>query len=93
MVDGTTSLRYPAEPLTVDADDFDHGEGEKGQRCHVHLDQHSGDQKHHQDHREAAGDPQFLRNPGIEEEKQKWGTKVNIQSWDKCLDEGLKINK
>lgn len=63
--------RFPAEPLTVDADDFDHGDGEEGQGCHVHLDQHGGDQEHYQDHKEAAGDPPLLRNPGEEDERER----------------------
>ena len=53
----------PLASLTVEADDLDHGEAEERQRSHVHLDQHSGYQEHHQDDRQAARDTQLLRDP------------------------------
>lgn len=51
------------QALTVDADDFDHGEGEEGQRRHVHLDEDGRHQEDHQDDHQAAKDPQLLWNP------------------------------
>lgn len=55
--------------LTVDADDFDHGEGEEGQRRHLHLDQDGRQQEDHQDDHQAAGDPELLRNPERREQE------------------------
>lgn len=57
------SFLWPADKLTVDADDFDHGDGEEGQRGHVHLDEDGRQQEDHQDDPQAARDPQLLRNP------------------------------
>lgn len=56
--------------LTVDADNFDHGDGEEGQRGYVHLDQDGGQHEDHQDDCQAARDPQLLRNPEGEQEER-----------------------
>lgn len=55
--------------LTVDADDFDHGESKEWQGLHLHLHQHCSDEKHHQNDGETAGDSQLLRNPERNTEK------------------------
>lgn len=52
------------QELTVDADDFDHGDGEEGQRSHLHLDQDRRQEEDQQDGRQGTRDPQLLRNPG-----------------------------
>lgn len=65
-------LKYSrGELLTVDADDFDHGEGKEWQGIHVHLHQHCSDEKHHENHRETARDPQLLRDPEKERYVEK----------------------
>lgn len=61
---------WPAEKLTVDADNFDHGEGEEGQRGQVHLHKDGRQEEEHQDDRHAAGDPQLLRNPEWQSESR-----------------------
>lgn len=45
-----------AEQLTVDADDFDHCDGEEGQRRHVHLDEDGRHQEDDQDGHHASED-------------------------------------
>lgn len=55
--------RRRRRPLTVDEDDLDHGEGEEGQRGHLHLHQQRSQQEDHQDDRQAARDAQLLRDP------------------------------
>lgn len=44
------------ERLTVDADDFDHCEGEEGQRCHVHFHEDGRHQENNQDDDHTAED-------------------------------------
>lgn len=40
--------------LTVDANYFDHSEGEEGHRGHFHFDKHCCQQKDHQNDRQTA---------------------------------------
>lgn len=51
------------QKLTVDADNFDHSDGEEGQWGNVHLDKHGCYEENYEDDRQAAGDPQLLRDP------------------------------
>lgn len=51
------SLLQSTQKLTVDADNFDHREGEEGQRGHVHLDEDGRHQEDYQDDHQAARDP------------------------------------
>lgn len=67
------------EALTVNADDFDHGENEKRKRCHFHFHHYGCDQKHHEDDGETARDSQFLRDPTVGRKGgEKQDEKINI---------------
>lgn len=48
--------------LTVDADDFDHGDDEERQRLQVYFHQDGSQQKHQQNGRQTPCDPDLLRN-------------------------------
>ena len=67
--------------LTVDDDDLDHGDGEEGQRLHLHLDQDGRQQKHPQDDRQAPADTQLLGDPGREGGKKRGG-EMKIHDFD-----------
>lgn len=62
------------QKLTVDADNFNHRDGEEGHWGQVHLDKHSCQEKNDEDDRQAARDPQLLRNPAT-----NTGDKSNLQ--------------
>lgn len=51
------SLLQSTPKLTIDADNFDHRDGEEGQWGHVHLDEDGRHQEDHQDDHQAARDP------------------------------------